>query len=81
MSTCEACREPIIVALLAGKATPFDPTDEPTGDHTITRHPTKGHAIAVKLRPNQKPGARRAGQRLYQLHRRSCTKALSNRRR
>ncbi|MEV5538500.1 hypothetical protein AB0L13_16715 [Saccharopolyspora shandongensis] len=79
--TCDACRAAVRYAIVGGAATAFDRDPHSHGDHTIHVHPTKRHAIAVKLRPNQIPGARRAGQSLYQLHRRSCTKALSSRRR
>ncbi|MGW1679368.1 hypothetical protein [Saccharopolyspora sp. NPDC002376] len=78
--TCEACRAPVRLARIAGDDVAFDRDPHPHGDHTITRHPTKGHAVAVKLRTNQIPGARRHGQQLYQLHRKSCTRALSPRR-
>ncbi|MGW1678522.1 hypothetical protein [Saccharopolyspora sp. NPDC002376] len=76
---CDACREPVIYAIVAGAATAFDRNSEHTGDHTMHVDPRTRRRIAVKLRTNQTPGARRAGQQLYQLHRRSCTKALSGR--
>ncbi|MEV5543091.1 hypothetical protein AB0L13_40350 [Saccharopolyspora shandongensis] len=65
--------------MTGGTATAFDRHNERTGDHAIHVHPATKRRIAVKLRPGQIPGARRAGQTLYQLHRRSCTKALSSR--
>jgi len=78
--TCDACRAPVLFAIVAGQPVAFHPTSEHTGDHTMHVDPRTNRRIAVKLRPNQVPGARRAGQRLYQLHRRSCIKALSSRR-
>lgn len=76
---CDACRAPVIWALNpAGQPFALDTAPAPHGDHTLYTH--NGARHARKLTRNQIPGARKAGQALYQPHRASCTKALSHRR-
>lgn len=78
--TCDACREPVLWALdHAGRVIELDPEPSPHGNHTIAPH-RDGRTRTTQLRPNQITGARQYGQKLYQLHRKTCTKALSNRR-
>lgn len=78
MNTCSACNSPVLVAMNGSTDTAFQPEPSVRGDHTITVGKDQVRR-AVKLRPNQIPGARHYGTPLYELHRKHCVKSLSHR--